>query len=112
MEIKIFPQVIKVLKKETLEIRKDIQDILEMLELKIDVGMPHIKYLPSIHTGLFEIRVKDRFGQFRVICIFKKSDALFLIHAFRKKTETIPLLEKRIILKRVKEVNNDKNKKI
>lgn len=112
MEIKIFPQVIKVLKKETLEIRKDIQDILEMLELKIEVGMPHIRYLHSIYSGLFEIRVKDRFGQFRVICIFKKSDTLFLIHAFRKKTEAIPLIEKRIILKRVKEVENGENKKL
>ncbi|MCM2351411.1 MAG: type II toxin-antitoxin system RelE/ParE family toxin [Bacteriovoracaceae bacterium] len=104
MEIKVFPQVIKVLNKETREIRKDIQDILEMLELNIEIGMPHIKYLSSIHNGLFEIRVKDRFGQFRAICILKKNDALYVIHAFRKKTEELPLREKRVILQRIKEI--------
>ena len=104
MEIKTFPQVIKVLSKETREIKKDIQDILEMLELGIDVGVPHIRFLSSIYPGLFEIRVKDRFGQFRVICILKKDNALYLVHAFRKKTESLPLSERRIILRRIKEI--------
>lgn len=109
MEIKIFPQVVKILSKESREIRKDIQDVLEMLELNIDVGMPHIRHLSSIHTGLFEIRVKDRSGQFRAICIIKKGDALYIIHAFRKKTELLPSRERKIILQRIKEISQWQN---
>jgi len=51
-----------------------------------------------------ELRLRDRAGQVRVISYLKKGDALYLVHAFRKKTQTIPRRELDIIHKRLKEI--------
>lgn len=104
MKIEIIDQVAKVIRKESEEIRQDLRDILEKLELGLQLGMPHVRPLPSIHSNLFEIRVKDRKGQFRVVYFIKKKDAIYILHAFRKKTQEMPLKEKKLILKRLKEI--------
>ena len=104
MEVKYFDQVAKILGRETKEIRKDISDILGKLELGLTLGLPHVRPLPSIHSGLFEIRVKDKQGQFRVVYFVKKGDAIYLLHAFRKKTQKLPQKEVNVILNRLKEI--------
>ena len=67
MEVKIFDQVAKILQKETEEIRHDLRDMFEKLKQGISLGPLSIKPLTNIHPNLFEIRVKDKKGQFRVI---------------------------------------------
>jgi phage-related protein len=104
MKIEIVDQVIKILRNETRDIREDLQDILEKLELGLTLGLPHVRPLTGIHSNLFEIRVKDKKGQFRVIYFVKKKDAIYILHAFRKKTQKLPEKEKKLILKRLKEI--------
>ena len=104
MEVKVFDQVEKVLRNESREIRQDLQDILEKLEIGLNLGMPHVKSLSSIFPGLCEIRIKDRNGQFRVIYFLKRDEAIYLVHAFRKKTRKLPNKEIQTILKRIKEI--------
>ena len=104
MEVKVFEQVEKVLRNESREIRQDLQDILEKLEIGFNLGMPHVKSLSSIFPGLCEIRIKDRNGQFRVIYFLKRDEAIYLVHAFRKKTQKLPNKEIQTILKRIKEI--------
>jgi len=109
MEVRIFAQVEKVLRKESKEIRQDLQDVLEKIELDFKLGMPHVKTLASIFPGLSEIRIKDRSGPFRVIYIFTRKEVIYLIHAFRKKSQKLPEKEKQIILKRLKEITNEQD---
>lgn len=104
MEVKIFDQVAKVLEKETYDIRIDLRDMFEKLKQGISLGPPSIKPLTNIHPNLFEIRVKDKKGQFRVIYFVKKKDAIYVLHAFRKKTQQLPQKEKKVILSRLKEI--------
>lgn len=104
MEVKVFQQVEKVLRNESREIRQDLQDILEKLEIGLNLGMPHVKSLSSIFPGLCEIRIKDRNGQFRVIYFLKRDEAIYLVHAFRKKTQKLPNKEIQTILKQIKEI--------
>lgn len=94
----------KSLTKETKEIRRDISDILGKLELGLNLGLPHVRPLPSVSSGLFEIRVKDKQGQLRVVYFVKKGDAIYLLHAFRKKTQKLPQKEIKVILKRLQEI--------
>ncbi len=54
--------------------------------------------------GLHELRIRDRAGQVRVIYYIKRGDAVYLMHGFRKKTQTIPKRELDIIYKRLKEI--------
>ncbi len=104
MRVEIIDQVAKILRHETKEIREDIQDILEKLEHGLTLGLPHVRPLTSIHSNLFEIRVKDKQGQFRVIYFVKKRNAIYILHAFRKKTQKLPDKEKKLVLKRLKEI--------
>src|ERR1051326_6100240 len=44
------------------------------------------KALPDVGPGAYEIRVRDRAGAFRVIYVAKFDDAVYVLHAFQKKT--------------------------
>ena len=45
------------------------------------------KPMPSIGRGVEEIRVWDEAGTFRVICLARLADAVYVLHAFQKKTQ-------------------------
>jgi phage-related protein len=55
---------------------------------KVQVGrMPSdFKPMPGIGDGAYEIRVQDEAGAFRVIYVAKFNDAVYVLHAFQKKT--------------------------
>lgn len=42
--------------------------------------------LPSVGPGAYEIRVRDEAGTFRVIYVAKFDNAVYVLHAFQKKT--------------------------
>lgn len=44
------------------------------------------KPLPDVGPGTHEIRVRDHAGAFRVIYVAKFEDAVYVLHAFQKKT--------------------------
>lgn len=46
------------------------------------------KPMPSIGKGVEEIRVWDESGTFRVIYTARLADAVYVLHAFQKKTQT------------------------
>ena len=86
------------------EVRADIFDGFLRLEAGEILPMPLSRSLAGIHQGLHELRFKDKGGQIRVIYYFKKGDAVYVVHAFRKKTQLMPGRERDLILKRLKEV--------
>jgi phage-related protein len=45
------------------------------------------KPMPSIGSGVSEIRIWDEAGTFRVIYVAKFVDAVYVLHCFQKKTE-------------------------
>lgn len=44
------------------------------------------KPIPSVGVGVYEIRVHDG-GEYRVFYIAKRADAVYVLHAFQKKTQ-------------------------
>jgi phage-related protein len=44
------------------------------------------KPLPRVGPGAYEIRVRDEAGAFRVIYVAKFQDAVYVLHAFQKRT--------------------------
>jgi phage-related protein len=42
--------------------------------------------MPSIGTGVREIRIRERAGAFRVIYVATFADLIYVLHAFQKKT--------------------------
>lgn len=45
------------------------------------------KPMPTIGRGVEEIRIRDDSGIYRVIYTARFADAIFVLHAFRKKTQ-------------------------
>jgi phage-related protein len=84
--------------------RLEVADAIVLLESGQALEMPLSRNLASIRPGLHELRFRDKAGQVRVIYYLKKGDAIYLIHAFRKKTQSIPRRELDIIHKRLKEI--------
>jgi phage-related protein len=56
-------------------------------------GLPDdFRPMPTIGPGAQEIRVRDASGAFRVIFIARFQEAIYVLHAFQKKTQkTAPL---------------------
>ena len=54
-------------------------------------GQPDdFKPMPSIGKGVEEIRVSDSSGAYRVIYFARRADAVYVLHAFHKKTQATP----------------------
>ena len=45
------------------------------------------KPMPAVGAGAYEIRVRDQDGAFRVIYVAKFKAAIYVLHAFQKKTQ-------------------------
>jgi phage-related protein len=43
--------------------------------------------MPTIGKGVEEVRIRDESGMFRVIYTARLADAVFVLHAFHKKTQ-------------------------
>ncbi len=65
------------------------------------------KPMPTIGSGVREIRIRDMAGTFRVIYIAKFADAIFVLHCFQKKTDKTSKLDIDIASKRYKELNKE-----
>ena len=49
--------------------------------------------MPSIGSGVREIRIRDNAGAFRVVYVAAFADAIFVLHAFHKKSQRTALLD-------------------
>lgn len=84
--------------------RLEIFDAVAILQSGSTLSMPLSRNLSGIRFGLHELRVRDRRGQVRVFYYLKRGDAIYLVHAFSKKTQQIPQKELGIVLKRIREI--------
>ena len=48
------------------------------------------KPMPVIGKGAQEIRIADESGAYRVIYVARRADAVYVLHAFQKKTQATP----------------------
>ncbi len=86
------------------EIQGEFLDAVSLLEQGKVLSMPLSRNLSSIYHGLHELRFKDRGGQVRFFYFIKRGDAIYIVHAMKKKTQTIPKEDTELILRRLKEV--------
>jgi len=52
-------------------------------------GLEPIDFKPmqSVGAGVYELRIRDVSGAFRVLYVSKLEDAIYVLHAFQKKTQ-------------------------
>ena len=61
------------------------------------------KPLPRVGAGACEIRVRDERGAYRVIYVAKFADAVYVLHAFQKKTQRTAPADLELVKQRYRE---------
>jgi phage-related protein len=62
------------------------------------------KPITSVGAGVREIRIKEASGAFRLIYVAAFAEAVFVLHAFQKKTQRTPLRDLDLATVRYKEL--------
>ena len=68
--------------------------------LEPDDGRP----MPTIGSGVREIRIRDAAGAFRVVYVAKLADTIYVLHCFQKKTEKTSKTDLDLASKRYREL--------
>jgi phage-related protein len=58
--------------------------------------------MPLVGEGAYEIRVRDAAGAFRVIYVAKLANAVYVLHAFQKKTQKTSPADLALAIRRYK----------
>ena len=76
--------------------QKDLRDMPATVRQALGLDLMAVQYggeprdfkpMPSVGSGAYEIRYRDDNGAFRVVYVAKFSDAVYVLHAFQKKTQ-------------------------
>jgi phage-related protein len=65
------------------------------------------KPIPSVGPGAYEIRLRDEAGAFRVIYVAKFEHAVYVLHAFQKKTRKTPQVDIELAASRYKMIGEE-----
>lgn len=102
MEIIILPQCKKEIEEFPYDVQVDLADHLSDLAGGLNPGMPISRKMKGMGQNVFELRLRERFGIFRVIYFIKKNESIYLIHGFQKKSEKTLKKNIKVSLQRIK----------
>jgi phage-related protein len=73
---------------------------------RVQNGLPpdDAKAMPTIGTGVVELRIWDEAGTFRVMYVAKLADAIYVLHCFQKKTQQTSKRDIELAQKRLKDL--------
>jgi phage-related protein len=83
--------------------KREIGTLLMLLQLGKILGEPQAKRIKIIDPNAYELRIKDSKGIYRVIYVLNLGEIIFIAHAFKKKTQKIPLKEVQLAIQRLRE---------
>jgi phage-related protein len=99
--------------------QKDLRDMpaearhalgVELLTVQHGFDPDDWKPMPEVGAGAVEIRHRDVSGSFRVIYVAKFADAIYVLHAFQKKTQKTPKPDIDLAAKRYRKLILDRGK--
>ena len=102
MELRLLPQVAREIKNETPELKQSVFGTLDRIGRGESIGMPLCRPLSSIAKGLYEIRLSHRAGEYRVFYYIKVHEAIYVIHAMRKKSQKLEQRTVSVLLSRIR----------
>ncbi len=65
----------------------------ELMVVQFGGSPSDFKPMPAVGNGVYEIRVRDAAGAFRVMYVAKFAEAVYVLHAFQKKTQKTSKLD-------------------
>ena len=90
MDVEVLDTCKKELRDFPKEVLIDFLDAVARLSEGIVLTMPLSRKMPTIGKQVYELRLKDSSGIYRVIYFIKKKDAIYMVHAFVKKDQKTP----------------------
>lgn len=66
------------------------------------------KPLPSVGSGVKEIRIWDEAGTFRIVYVAKLADAVYVLHCFQKKTQQTSAKDIQLARKRLSDLMEER----
>ncbi len=66
------------------------------------------KPMTTVGPGVREIRIRDQAGAFRVIYVAARPEAVYVLHAFQKKTQATPARELDLATARLRDLTRSK----
>ena len=85
--------------------KQRILGLLDSLCIDLDLHPKDFKYMGTVGDGVYELRVRAA-KQYRVFYVAKFEEAIYVLHAFIKKTQTISQHDIKIGIQRYKTVAN------
>ncbi len=111
LQVFISDQARKEIHRWPIEVKKDLGAILTKIQKGESVGYPDTEPMRTVAVGVFEIRLKDISGIFRVFYLIKTEHGIVVFHSFKKKSQKTPLHEIETARLRLnaylKELNNE-----
>lgn len=87
-------------------VREDVGLLLRRLQEGRLLAFPDSRPMPEVDRGVYELRVRDADGIYRVFYYLKSQKGILVFHAFTKKTQATPQSEIEIARKRLWEMLN------
>jgi len=109
--LEVLKQCVQELRDWPEDVKGELADAVARLERGHKLSMPLSRPLPSIGAGVHELRFRDRSGIYRVIYCIVSSGRLWLIHAFKKKSQKTPPKSVNIAKERLMRVYNENIKR-
>jgi len=108
-KVEFHPKALATLRDFPEAVRRELGQAIFELQKGNQLSMPFAKPMPTVDTGVEELRVKDASGAFRIFYFTRLSDRVLIFHAFQKKTQKTPKHEIELGRKRFKELYNEKS---
>lgn len=89
------------------EVRRELGKAIFDLQRGELLKMPLSRPMPTIATGVEELRIRDKSGSYRTFCLARSERGVLVFHAFTKKTRETPKREVETGGKRLKELLNE-----
>ena len=85
-------------------VREDLADALARLDEGHKLSMPLSRPMPAIGKRVHELRLRDASGIYRIIYVILDVDGIWLLYAFKKKSQQTQLRDIELAKKRLKEI--------
>ena len=85
-------------------VRLELGKALFDLQMGAVLSMPISRPMPSVASGVEELRFRDKEGTYRVLYYARSAQGILVFHAFMKKTQSTPKREIDLGARRLKEL--------
>lgn len=98
------------IKDSSMKTKERMVTALTAISANIDLSPQEFKYMPTVGVGVYELRIKAE-KQYRVFYVAKFEEAIYVLHAFVKKTQQTPAKEIQRGMSRYKALLNERMKR-